>query len=163
MTCTWWDDAIPRHDFTVDQTPSRQGDQIWEQNGTKPGLFHIRFQKKVPELSHLGPIRSTLSKCNEISTEKVPNFSQIRSNLSHFEAKPDSPVGLTTGHTQPGMVGLAPKWVRLALNGTNPLGRQMHWNLIWKSPGIVPFGANLTHFGAKPTIPSVGMIVVMEI
>ena len=31
--------------------------------------------------------------------------------------------------------------------------RQMHWNLIWKSPGFVPFGANLTHFGAKPTIP----------
>ena len=22
-----------------------------------------------------------------------------------------------------------------------------------KSPGFVPFGANLTHFGAKPTIP----------
>ena len=36
------------------------------------------------------------------------------------------------------MVGLAPKWVRLASNGTNP--------------GFVPFGANLTHFGAKPTI-----------
>ena len=31
-------------------------------------------------------------------------------------------------------------------------GRQMHWNVIWKSPGCVPFGANLTHFGAKPTI-----------
>jgi len=23
------------------------------------------------------------------------------------------------------------------------------WNLIWKSLGFVPFGANLTHFGAK--------------
>ena len=31
--------------------------------------------------------------------------------------------------------------------------RQLHWNLIWKSPGFVPFGANLTRFGAKPTIP----------
>ena len=31
--------------------------------------------------------------------------------------------------------------------------RQIHWNLIWKSPGFVPFGANLTHFGGKPTIP----------
>ena len=30
----------------------------------------------------------------------------------------------------------------------------MYWNLIWKSPGFVPFGANLTHFGAKPTIPA---------
>ena len=29
----------------------------------------------------------------------------------------------------------------------------MHWNLIWKSPGFVPFGAKLTHFVAKPTIP----------
>ena len=25
----------------------------------------------------------------------------------------------------------------------------MHWNMIWKSLGFVPFGANLTHFGAK--------------
>ena len=29
----------------------------------------------------------------------------------------------------------------------------MHWNLIWKSPRFVPFGANLTHFGVKLTIP----------
>ena len=42
---------------------------------------------------------------------------------------------LVTCHCQAGMVGLAPKWVR-------------------KSPGFVPFGANLTHFGAKPTIPA---------
>ena len=27
---------------------------------------------------------------------------------------------------------------------------------IWKRPGFVPFGANLNHFGAKPTIPGVG-------
>ena len=27
---------------------------------------------------------------------------------------------------------------------------------VWKSPGFVPFMANLTHFGAKPTIPAVG-------
>ena len=33
-------------------------------------------------------------------------------------------------------------------------GRQMYWNLIWKIPGFVPFGANLTRFGAKPTIPA---------
>ena len=31
--------------------------------------------------------------------------------------------------------------------------RQMHWNLIWKSPRFVSFEAILTHFGAKPTIP----------
>ena len=30
---------------------------------------------------------------------------------------------------------------------------QIYWNLTWKSPGFVPFGANLTHFEAKPTIP----------
>ena len=34
-------------------------------------------------------------------------------------------------------------------------GRQIHWNLIWKSPGFVPFGANLTNFRAKPTIPGI--------
>ena len=91
------------------------------------------------------------------------------------------------------MLGLAPKWVRLALNGTNlgffqirfqciwppapnvlksdlkkssricpiwgpiwpTLESQMYWNLIWKSLGFVPFGANLTHFGGKPIIPGV--------
>ena len=37
------------------------------------------------------------------------------------------------------------------MSGESP--RQMHWNLIWKSPGFVLFRANLTHFGAKPTIP----------
>ena len=29
---------------------------------------------------------------------------------------------------------------------------KMYWNLIWKSTGFVSFGANLTHFGAKPDI-----------
>ena len=62
------------------------------------------------------------------------------------------------------MVGLAPKWVRLAPNGTNPGLFQIRFQCIWrgapkalkydmKSPGFVPFAANLTHFGAKPTIP----------
>ena len=38
----------------------------------------------------------------------------------------------------------------------------MHWNLIWKIPGFVPFGANLTHFGAKPTIPEVNWYICLE-
>ena len=70
---------------------------------------------------------------------------------------------------RPGMVGLAPKWVRLAPNGTNPgffrsdfsafgAVRQMHWYLIWKISGFVPFWANLTHFGAKPPIPAVSLL-----
>ena len=60
-------------------------------------------------------------------------------------------------------VRLAPKCVQLAPNadksGTfSDLGAlraywaKMYWNLIWKRPGFVPFGAKLTHFGAKPTI-----------
>ena len=62
------------------------------------------------------------------------------------------------------MVGLAPKWVRLAPNGTNPGLFQIRFQCIWrpaqnalksdlKKPGICPILANLTHFGAKPTIP----------
>ena len=32
----------------------------------------------------------------------------------------------------------------------------MCWNYVmWKYPGFVPFGTNLTHFGAKPSIPVV--------
>ena len=30
---------------------------------------------------------------------------------------------------------------------------KMYWNLIWKSHGFVPFGANLTHFGHKSDCP----------
>ena len=39
---------------------------------------------------------------------------------------------------------------------------QMYWNLICKSPGFVPFGANLTHFGAKPTIPGYHHLSTLE-
>ena len=46
-----------------------------------------------------------------------------------------------TTERSPGMVGLAPKWVRLAPNGTNPGLFQIRFQCIWRS------GA------AKPTIP----------
>ena len=51
-------------------------------------------------------------------------------------------------------------WSQCAPNETNPRLFQIRfqfwkfWNLIWKSPGFVSFGANLTHFWAKPTIPA---------
>ena len=59
------------------------------------------------------------------------------------------------------MSGLDSKWVRFTRNRTNPglfqirfqyilaHRAKMYWNLIWKSPGFVLFGANMTHFGAK--------------
>ena len=61
------------------------------------------------------------------------------------------------------MVGLAPKWVRLDPNGTNPglfqirfqyiwldgSSSQMYWNLFWKSPRFVPFETNLINFRLK--------------
>ena len=43
--------------------------------------------------------------------------------------------------SNPGMVGLSPKWVRLALNGTIPVLFQIRF---LKSPGFDIFGANLT-------------------
>jgi len=58
---------------------------------------------------------------------------------------------------------LGPKWVRLALNGEKirifadqiskhfGLVRQMYWNLIWKNPEFVPFGANVTQIWLKMT------------
>jgi len=46
-------------------------------------------------------------------------------------------------NVRPGMVGLAPKWVRLAPNGTNPGLFQIRFLCIWR------------HFGAKPTITDV--------
>ena len=60
----------------------------------------------------------------------------------------------------------AQNWVSLALDGTNPglfkirflyiLARRakMYWNLIWKSFGLVPFGANRKQFGPNLTLTS---------
>ena len=64
-----------------------------------------------------------------------------------------------------GMVGLAPKWVRLdpKLDKSGTFSDQISENLthlakcteIWseKVPGLSNLGSNLTHFGAKPNIP----------
>ena len=57
-----------------------------------------------------------------------------------------------------GMLGLAPKWVRLAPNWTNPGFFRSDFSTfgsIWKSPAFVPFRANMTNFGAKHTIPDI--------
>ena len=52
----------------------------------------------------------------------------------------------------------------LGLNLTSVLKNwQMFWNLIWKSPGFIPFGAFLTHFEAKPTIPAVDKSAVWDV
>ena len=55
------------------------------------------------------------------------------------------------------ILDLVLKWIRLPLNGTH--WAKMYWNLIWKSSGFVPFGANLAYFGAKPDIPSLSINV----
>ena len=65
------------------------------------------------------------------------------------------------------MVGLAPKWVRFAPNGINPGLFQIRFQCIWrprvkcteiwseKAQDLSNKGSNLTHFGAKWTIPAV--------
>ena len=49
---------------------------------------------------------------------------------------------------------LAPKWVRLYLNRTNPGPFRSDFSTFWlvKSPGFVPFWPNLAHFGAKSDV-----------
>ena len=43
-----------------------------------------------------------------------------------------------------------PNLVKFSLDETNPAcWAKMYWNMIWKRPGIVPFGANLNHYGLK--------------
>ena len=102
--------------------------------------------------SHCSPLESfVLSSRGPLSRSLLFIIPNLSAPLPHC-------CPISCGHPNSGMVGLAPKWVRFAPNGTNPglfqIPRQMHWNLIWKSPGFVPFGANLTHFGVKPTIPA---------
>ena len=45
-------------------------------------------------------------------------------------------------------------WIQ---NGSDWLSAKMYRNLIWKSPGFVPFGANLTHFGSRSGHPDLGL------
>ena len=56
-----------------------------------------------------------------------------------------------------GMVGLVPKVgqisPKLDKSGAFSDTISVHLALPRKIPGFVPFGTNLTHFGAKPTIP----------
>ena len=58
------------------------------------------------------------------------------------------------------MVGLAPKWVRLAPIGTNPVFFQIRFHCIWpslnsdlKKPRICPIWGQSDPLGAKPNIP----------
>ena len=105
------------------------------------------------------------------------NFKNLSSKWSHFkQIRPDSdrklpplvgslvrsnpPYVLSAVHSQLRLEwpALGPKWVRFPPNGTNPglfldQGVKMNWNLIRKSLRFVPFGANLTHFGIKFSIP----------
>ena len=68
-----------------------------------------------------------------------------------------------------GISDFAPKWARLVPNGTKNTGLfKIEFNIFWlvsallgqnvpkmicESPGLLRFGANLTHFGVKSDIP----------
>ena len=68
-------------------------------------------------------------------------------------------------HVLLGMSQLSPKWVKFTPNETLPglfqirlqyilaHRAKMYWNLFWKNPGCIPFGANLAHFGPKSVKP----------
>ena len=70
----------------------------------------------------------------------------------------------------PGMPGLAPNWVTLALNATD-LGlfkisfsmtrrTRMYRNVIWTIEVFVSLGANLIHFEAKPDIHGIHNLLI---
>ena len=84
-------------------------------------------------------------------------FSNKVLGLSYLPIRPSLNPYRTSGMVGLGQIGR--KWDKsgafsdqILVNLAPP--RQMHWNLIWKSSTFVPFGANLTHFAAKPTIPT---------
>ena len=52
---------------------------------------------------------------------------------------------------------IGPEWENKHGTFSDQISDKIYWNLIWKSPGFVPFRANLTHFGAKPDI---GVMIV---
>ena len=82
------------------------------------------------------------------------------SRCSHF------PVNLATPHhVTTGLAKFGPSCSDWPPNGTNPGVFQirfkyilahrakMYWNLIWKIPGFVPFGTNMTHYWTSCNIP----------
>ena len=70
---------------------------------------------------------------------------------SHLVEHPDTtPHRNASFASKVGLIG--PKWDNSGAFSDHPR-HQILWNLIWKSPGFVPFGANQTHFGGKPSIP----------
>ena len=60
-------------------------------------------------------------------------------------------ASLCQAASNPGMSDLAPKWVRLAPNGTNLVLFQIKFQ--YNLARWAPFGANVTHFAGKSDIP----------
>ena len=52
----------------------------------------------------------------------------------------------------PKMFQIGPKWDK-PWTFSDRCSAKMYWNMIWKSPGFVPFGTNMTHFRATLDIP----------
>ena len=77
-------------------------------NWTNSELFQTRFRYSLAE-----------PKCTEIISDKSPGFVIYGTNQTRHGPKYDS-IASSFYTDKPGMVGLAPKWVRLAPNGTNP-------------------------------------------
>ena len=114
--------------------------QIWAPNETNLRLLKIIYQDI---LAH----RKVIFK-----NPRLGSTSDIPARKQHNNTR-DGRFGSKVGQ-------IGPKWDKsgafsdqISVHLAPP--RQMHWNLIWKSHGFVPYGANLTHFGAKPTIPGV--------
>ena len=64
-------------------------------------------------------------------------------------------VVIATTHVRFGSrVGqFGPKWYKSGTDQISPPCAKLYWNLTWKSPRFVRFGANLTHFWPKSVTP----------
>ena len=99
------------------------GISYWCRNNSRRTV--TRFGHKVGQIGPMGQIRDFLDQIQYI-------LDRFRWDSVHFDSAISS-----SGFT----------WPNKVTRSQNVL------NLIWKIPGFVPFGANLTHFGAKLYIP----------
>ena len=136
-----------------------QPTQIWLQSGSdwshmrqirdflryyfRPFLLtEIWSKKKVPGLSHLGPIGTHVLSSSEMrgagAASRCYLYWITRCSISGqtrvcsvFSVLNMLFLVLCRGGLNPGMVGLPPKWVRLAPNGTNPGFFKISFSTFW--------------------------------
>ena len=118
----------------------------WYWTGTERSIGSVWRKKLTQEVAatdgYLWPkcLWLTLSSLYVV-VELLNSFTKLRHKLPSWTLE-------YSDTSQDWVAIFGPKGVKLAPNRTKTGGFQikMYWNMIWKTPGFISFGSNLTHF-----------------